>query len=111
MVAEPAGPAIGIDSSAVPAETPLATDVLNWPLTRNPSWIGCPRAARTAGLALARATASVYGSDDLRAPKTNVTSRARPPAHRRMGVRQPTGTTQTQFRPHQLRYGAGSMRG
>src|SRR6267378_5582559 len=105
MVADPLGPDIVIERSALP-EAPLVSML---PLTKNPASIGSPSNRFTSSFAFALSRASLYGSDDLMAPKASSKMSVPPPQQTTMGVRQPTGTTHFQFRFHQDGFGAWSM--
>src|SRR5438067_2328441 len=72
------------------------------PQTNKPSLIGVPSALVTLESAFARATASLYASDCLRAPPTTNRRNAPKAASSTKGVRQqPVGTNHFQFRLHQ----------
>src|SRR5262245_77819 len=98
MVAAPFGPEIGMVSSAFP-DAPLVSTL---PVVNVPAFIGSPSSAWTSALACARARASLYTSDDFRAPKTNTRRSVMLPPQANSGVRQPTGTTHFQLRAHQV---------
>src|SRR5947199_9868169 len=100
MVPDPLGPEMGMDRSAVPDSFSTCT----FPLNTNASLMGVPRADWTASFALALATASLYTSDDLIAPKTTARITVIRPPHASSGVRHPTGMTHFQLRLHQLRF-------
>src|SRR5437016_11300916 len=107
MVAFPFGPEIGIPMSASP-DGPF-TFVL--PEVNNPSLIGAPSAATTRRSLFARATASLYASDDFMTLNTKKTMQTTNSTASAMRVRQPVGTNHFQFRCHQFRRGGCDVSG
>src|SRR5271168_3920694 len=98
MVPDCFGPLIGIVRLALPD----ALLISMFPLDQKPASIGSPNWAFTSGFPCAAAMASLYGSEARIALKTARNVTPKQPPQSKTGVRQPTGTTQNQLRPHQV---------
>jgi len=99
MLASPFGPRMGITKSAFPEE--LTSEI--FPVTKSPSLMGVPRAAMTAELEFARATAPEQAPDDFIIPKIVTTN---PPTITNT-TKHKSGTSHFQFRPIQSDGGDG----